>query len=164
MQEVWQKSWGGGVGGRSAGQSSRVGAGCAERPELRVPSSARRLDRAEEAVRLVVDPGGEQQGGRVAGDAVAEAERPQAVDLDHAAILVPEPPEELARRRVVGVDAAVAEVAHQQGAAEAPEARRGERQAPRGVQLAVLDQMAEQLAAGRVDVDEAKGWAGDGVM
>src|SRR6266545_8116450 len=99
------------------------------------------LDRAEQAVCFVVDAGGEQQRGAVAGDAVAEAQRPQALDLDRAAVLVPQPSEERAGLRVVGVDAAVAEVADQQRAAEATEPRRGQRQAPGGVQLAPLDQV-----------------------
>jgi hypothetical protein len=44
------------------------------------------LDGAEQAVGFVVDAGGEQQGGRITGDAVAEAQRPQALDLDRAAV------------------------------------------------------------------------------
>src|SRR4029453_7666202 len=85
------------------------------------------LDRAEQTVGFVVDAGGEQQGGGVAGDAVAEAQRPQALDLDRPAVLIVQAPGELASLGVVGVDAAVTEVADQQRAAEATEPRRGQR-------------------------------------
>jgi hypothetical protein len=45
-----------------------------------------RRDRAEETVRFAADPCGEQQGPRRAGDAVAELQRPQAVDQDRVAV------------------------------------------------------------------------------
>src|SRR5215211_7417365 len=51
------------------------------------------LDGAEQAVGFVVDAGGEQQGGRGAGDPVAKAQRPQPLDLDRAVVLMPQPPQ-----------------------------------------------------------------------
>src|SRR5215213_3364816 len=123
------------------------------------------LDGAEQAMSLVVNAGAEQQGGRVARDAVAEAQPPQALDLDRAAVLVPQSTPECAGHRVVRVDAAVAEVPHQQVTAEAAEpAGRRLRQPPRGVQLATADQAAQQVTAGAVDVDEAAARAGDLVL
>src|SRR5512132_1814093 len=117
---------------------------------------------AEQAVGLVVDAGGEQQGGRVAGDTVAEPQRPQPLDRDGAAVLVAQAATERPRPGVVGVDAAVAEVAHQQRAAEATEpGGRSLHQPPRGVQLAPADQAAQQVATGAVDVDEAAARTGD---
>src|SRR5436309_3421397 len=61
------------------------------------------VDRAEQAVGFVVDSCGEEQGGWVACRAVAEAERPESVDLDGAAVLVPEAAEEFAGCRTVRV-------------------------------------------------------------
>src|SRR4029453_5653340 len=120
------------------------------------------LDGAEQAVGFVVDPGGEQQSGRSAGDAVAKAQRPQALDLDRAAILVPQAATERPGLGVVGVDAAVAEVSHQQVAAEATEpGGRGLHQAPGGVEVAAAEPAPQQVAAGAVDVHEAPARAGD---
>src|SRR5262245_40505875 len=123
-----------------------------------------RLDRAEQAVLFVVDSGREQQGRRVAGYAVAEAQRPQPIDLDRVTVLVPEAPDEFATSWLVGIDTAVTEVADQQGAAEAAEPCRREHETPRSVKLAPLDQVANQVAARAVNVDETPAWAGDLVL
>ena len=74
-------------------------------------------DGAEEAVRLVVCAGGEEQRARrpVVGRAVAELERPEAVD--HECVVVgPELTvgDELPVLELVGVDLPVAEVADEQ--------------------------------------------------
>src|SRR5206468_1882045 len=92
------------------------------RPDLKRGPLVCRLDRAEQAVLLVVNSGSEQERVRVAGDAVAEAQSPQPIDLDRATVLVPETPEEFAGCAVIGVDATVPEVPDQQGATEAAEA------------------------------------------
>jgi hypothetical protein len=47
-------------------------------------------------VGLVVDAGGDQQGGRIAGDPVADAQPPQALELDRAAVLMAQPSTERA--------------------------------------------------------------------
>jgi hypothetical protein len=59
-----------------------------------------------------------------------------------------------ARGQVVGVDRAVAEVAHKEIPAEGAEARGRERQTPRRVEIAARDQVVEQLTAGVIDVEE----------
>src|SRR4030095_16278211 len=95
---------------------------------------------AEQAVRLVVGAGGEEQRvGRAGVATVAEADAPQAVDFDrlmvgalHNAVLFP-----AVLALVERVDPAVAEVADQQIAAELAEVRRRHGKAPRGIQLAL---------------------------
>src|SRR4030095_6500099 len=94
---------------------------------------------AEQAVRLVVGAGGEEQRvGRAGVATVAEADAPQAVDFDrlmvsalHNAVLFP-----AVLALVERVDPAVAEVADQQIAAELAEVRRRHGKAPRGIQPA----------------------------
>src|SRR5262249_58950661 len=83
--------------------------------------SGRGPQRAEQAVPLVVRPGGEVEGPRVARGGGAEGQAPQAVDLDPLAVGVPQLAEEGARGGVVGADAAAVEVPHQQGAPELAE-------------------------------------------
>ena len=65
--------------------------------------AACRLDGAEQAVGFVVDAGREQQGGRVASDAVAQAQRPQAL-VDRAAVLMPQAAGNTPITKIVGVD------------------------------------------------------------
>src|SRR6266513_2507904 len=112
-------------------------------------------DRAEQAVRLVVWPGGEEQRVRwPCASAVAEAKRPQALDLQrraastvqHAAALVLA----VAKRivRIVGVDAAVAEVADEQIVAEGTEVSRRKRQSPRRIERFSRRDTANQVATG----------------
>ena len=129
-----------------------------------------RRQRAEQAVRLVVEAGGEvHRVGVAAAAAVADLQRPQPVDLDGLAVGVVQVAQGGAGRGVEGVDAAVAEVAHQQVAAEGPEARRRQRQAPRRVERAARDQAL--LPAGQArravqveHVDEAVALAGHVVV
>ncbi|HWP33028.1 MAG TPA: hypothetical protein VNL97_04700, partial [Solirubrobacterales bacterium] len=61
---------------------------------------------------------------------------------------------ELAARRVVGVDAAVAEVADQDVAAEGAEGRRGECHGPGGVEHSAADEPLEQVTVRGEDVYE----------
>jgi hypothetical protein len=88
-------------------------------------------DVAEQPVGFFVGPGGEVQG--VGGDvegAGGESQPPQPGDGDGAAV-VSQLAEVLAGRGIVGVDAAVTEVADQDVAAEEPEGG-GARVTPRG--------------------------------
>src|SRR5579884_817350 len=116
--------------------------------KIKQPSS-RRSDRAEQPVhRLLggaapaVRAGREEQRPRRPGKAaVPERERPEAADRDRLPIAAVEdavalPPAALAP---VGGDRAVAEVPHQQVAAEPAEAPRSEREAPRLVQAGVRE-------------------------
>src|SRR5438067_5748227 len=122
--------------------------------------SVRRRDRAEEAVRLVVDPGGEEQGLRIAvRSGVAELERPEPVDrelavrrgVERAAVL-----EVAVRHLLVSVDLPVAEVADEQVASEAAERRGCPGEAPRSVELPVLGDSAEELPVEVVGIDDAE--------
>jgi hypothetical protein len=107
---------------------------------LIVVDHLRRGDRPEQAVRLLVRAGREEQRvGRAGVGAVAEADAPQPVDLDrpvvgalHHPVLLPAVLA-LAER----VDPAVPEIADEEVAAELAESRRCHREAPRGVQLAL---------------------------
>src|SRR5439155_23145581 len=93
------------------------------------------LNGAEEAMLLVVQAGGEEQG--VRGPAlmvVAKGQRPQVGDRDRDAVVVRERAEEGAARWVVGVDAAIAAVADQQRSAERTEIRRRQGEPPRRVE------------------------------
>ena len=65
---------------------------------------------------------------------------------------------------VVGVDLAVAEVADQQGVAEAAEPARRLHEAPGGVEPAPARDAVQQEAAPRVDVDEPEAGAGDLIL
>src|SRR6187200_2777230 len=84
-----------------------------------------RNDRSEQAVCFVVEARREEQRVRAcARRRGGKAESPQPVDHDRAAAGRAEMALELATRRVVGVDPAVAEVADQDVAAERAEGRR----------------------------------------
>ena len=101
---------------------------------------------------LLVRAGGEEQRvGRpvVREAALAELERPQAVDQDRLVIGTPERTDTLVapvRLRLVGVDLAVAEVADEEIAAEGAEVRRSPSQAPRRVQLATGRDAPEKVS------------------
>src|SRR5215470_3878317 len=121
-----------------------------------IPSGRRRREeRAEQPVRLVVRSGGKEQrrlGSRVG--IVTEGQSPQAVDLQwppiravqHAAALVLAVAQRI--RRVVSVNAAVAEVADQQVVAELAETSRRYRQSPWGVERPARGDPADQDAVG----------------
>src|SRR5438105_8327613 len=112
--------------------------------------------------------GGEEESvfRNVARSAVAELQRPQAVDperrprggVELAALL--RLALALRAREVEGVDRAVAEVADEQVAAERPEACRGQRETPRRVQAPARGDPPEQRARGVVRIDEAMASAG----
>src|SRR5437870_2011644 len=93
--------------------------GAGRRPRLRG------VDRAEEAVGLVIRAGGEEQpAARSGGVVVPELERPQAVDRDRPAVAAAQLAAVLelpVRQLGIGVDLAVAEVADEEIAAEATE-------------------------------------------
>src|SRR4051794_35172933 len=102
-----------------------------------------RANGAEQAILLVVGPSGEEQrvGGAVVGRALTERERPEAVDGQRAAGVGTELPgrqEEPVEELVIGGHAAVAEVADEEIAREAAEARRCLGETPGGVQVAEL--------------------------
>src|SRR5450432_3939625 len=109
-----------------------------------------RGDRAEEAVALVVGPGAEEHGTAVAGHAVPDLERPQAVDRDRLAGGITNDAEVAAVRPVVRVDVSVAEVANEQRAAELTEPRRCDGHAPRRIERATGDEPPVQPAVGPV--------------
>ena len=91
-----------------------------------------------------------------------ELQRPESVDDELPSVRRPERSHELEGaigRLLVRVHLAVAEVAHDQVAAEPSEARGGERQAPRRVQLAVLRHADEQIPIRVEGVDEAEALA-----
>jgi hypothetical protein len=85
---------------------SRVG----PRRRLRNKVLVADADFAEEAMCLISDSGGKDQRLRAAKDAVAEAQRPQAVDQDGVAVPILELAAKCACLKVVGVDGAVAKV------------------------------------------------------
>jgi hypothetical protein len=124
----------------------------------------RRGDRAEQAVRFVVGPGGkEERVGRAGGSAVAEANAPQAVDLDrpvvgalHDAVLFPAVLAPAER-----VDPAVPEVADQQVTAELAEVRRCHRETPRCVELAGRRDPLDEVARRVEGIDVAAALARD---
>jgi hypothetical protein len=102
------------------------------------------------------DPGGEEERvGVPAGVAVAEGEPPQPRDGDRPAALVAERAEEGAGRRFEGVDAAVADVADEQGDADRAEAGGRQGEPPGRVERAAGGEAAQQRAAAVVDVHEA---------
>src|SRR5207244_8960925 len=153
---------------RRAALRRRASGGAGPSPRSVVLSG--RSDRPEEAVALAGGAGGEEErvGGAVVGEgSLAELERPQTVDRQHAPSLRAQLPTRLelpGRLPLEGRDLAVAEVADEEIAAEAAEARRSEREAPRRVQLPVGRHPAEQRAARVELVDEAETLAGDVVV
>ena len=128
-------------------------------------------DRAEQAVRLIVRPGGEEQRvHRPCASAVAEAKRPKALDLQgrpagtvqHAEVLILAVVKYI--RRIVGVNAAVAEVADEQVVAEGTEVSRRQRQPPRRVSVPSRRDAANQVAAGVERVHESMAHSRDVVL
>src|SRR4051794_12525242 len=84
--------------------------------------------------------------------AVAEAQRPELVDLDPVAGFVLERAEECAGRRIEGVNARItfAEVADEQRVAENAEARGRNCNSPRRIERAVVDAKGQVADAVRV--------------
>src|SRR5215469_15760947 len=126
--------------------------------------SAIRDDLAEQAVRLVVRAGGEEQLAGLRRVPVAEPQTPQAVDDDRLAIGLPQLAAASAVVRVVDVDLTVAEVSNEQITAELAEVRRREGEPPRRVELAAGHQAANQSAVVGEHVDEAVPLSGHVIM
>src|SRR5436190_10567698 len=147
----------------------RVGWRRWRRGAYRVATPPRRSgsgDRTEESVRLVVWTGREEErvGRPVVGRPVSELQSPEAVDRDRLRVAVPQLAAVLElsiRPFLVCVYPPVAEVSHEEIAAEASEIRGSERESPRCVELAVLRDPHEQRAGGVVNVDEALALAVD---
>src|SRR5881398_1059070 len=92
------------------------------------------LDRAEEPVLLAIDAGGEEKRvGGAAVAAVAEAQAPQAFNLDRRAAFALQLAAKSSRRRE-SVDATIAEVPDQDVVVEVAKAGRREGQPPRRVE------------------------------
>src|SRR5262249_45567089 len=125
----------------------------------------------EQAVRLPEGPRREEERRRRPGRrAVAERNRPQAVDPDR----LPASAEELAARprltvaleavEVEGVNVTVAKVSHEQRAAELPEIGWGDGQPPRRVEPPSRGHAPEQIAVGVERVHESVAHARDIVV
>src|SRR6267143_4923747 len=123
------------------------------------PLRSGRRDRTEESVRLVVWTSREEErvGRSVVGRPMPELQSPEAVDRDRLRVAVPQLAAVLESPIgpfLVGVDPPIAEVSHEEIAAEASEIGRSERESPRRVQLAMLRDPPEQRARGVVNVHE----------
>ncbi len=80
------------------------------------------LNLAEEAVHFITDAGGEEElVGFACGETIAELQGPQVIDLDCNTPGIFERTEGLARIRIESIDAAVPEIADQQGIAKLAE-------------------------------------------
>src|SRR5208282_2142522 len=100
-----------------------------------------RLQRAEQAVRFIVDAGREEQGARIAGAAaLAELKVPEPAFLERLSAAREQGGDELAARGIVDVDVPVPGIAHQQIVAERSEARRSQRHPPGRIEIAAGDQ------------------------
>src|SRR5919109_645970 len=120
----------------------------------------RRLEPTIEPLRLLLRPCGKKEHvRRLLGDAVAEADPPQAIDGEQPPVRTPQPPEETAGREVEGIDPPIAEVAHEQAITEAAEVRRGQREAPGRIQRAAGCEALDKAPVGIEDVDQAKPFA-----
>src|SRR6267378_512324 len=123
------------------------------------PLRSGRRDRTEESVRLVVWTSREEEraGRSVVGRPMPELQSPEAVDRDRLRVAVPQLAAVLESPIgpfLVGVDPPIAEVSHEEIAAEASEIRGSERESPRCVELAMLRDPCEQRAGGVVNVHE----------
>src|SRR4029079_742432 len=104
------------------------------------------IDPSEQTVTLFVRTRGEVERVRLTGDvAAAELEGPEAVDHDHLAEVHQLSHEREVREREA-VDLPVAEVAHEQLAAERAEARGCDGEAPRSVERAVRGDARDERA------------------
>src|SRR5256712_9008838 len=123
-----------------------------------------RRDRAEEPVRLVVWTRREEQRAErsVGWAAVSELQRPQPVDRELLPVRGPEHADQLpcpVGQFLVGADVPVAKVADEQVAAEGAEAGGGHREAPRGIQLAMLRDAREPVPVPVEGGDESQALA-----
>src|ERR1700726_2714408 len=100
------------------------------RPAAVVMLSVRYHDLAEQAMRLAIRPGGEEELVCLGGVPVAEAEAPEPIDNDRPAVRLPQLAQLPARGWTVDVDVSIPEVADEQIAAEPAETGRRQGQAP----------------------------------
>src|SRR5437899_6744168 len=126
-----------------------------------------RIERPEESVLFIERAGREVQ--RVLGSRsgiIAELKRPQTVDLDRRALGAVQQTDMLCLSgapgwaEVVNIDTAVAEVTHQQLAAETKSIRR-QRKPPRRIELSRRHDAPKEIAFRVVGVDVAETRAGD---
>src|SRR5262249_24843628 len=127
------------------------------------PAAPRRgLNGPEQAVRIVIHAGGEEQRIRVpARVAVAERQRPQIGDGERVAVVIRELTEKSAVPRLVSEEVAVPVVADEEVAAEWTEVRRSQDEPPGRVERALGSEAPEQVAANVVYVDETLPLAGN---
>src|SRR5262244_2993908 len=112
-------------------------------------------DGSEETVGLIIEPGGEEQGVRVARrKSIPECQAPQAVDRDRIGISGLELTEEPPGKSIEGVDATVAEITDQQGIAERAEIGGSQSQAPGRVKRPLRSEASDQPAIGVEDIHE----------
>jgi hypothetical protein len=98
------------------------------------------------------------------GNAIAEDESPETVDLDRSVVCRSQLSPEFAGTQVERADPSVTEVADEKGITEAPEIRRRQREAPWRVELTVRHQSMKQIAIGIEHIDEAKSLTGNVIL
>src|SRR2546428_1563086 len=109
----------------------------------------------KQAVLLVLNPGREEERVERPGPtAIAEVQGPEPADHDRLLVRRPQRALEFPILGVVGVDAAVAEVADQEGAAELTELLGSQRQPPGRVESASRGEPLQKVALGVEDVHE----------
>src|SRR5499427_5652942 len=114
-----------------------------------------RYDGSEEAVGLIIEPGGEEQGVRAARrKSIPECQAPQAVNRDRVVISAAELTEEPTGKSIEGVDATIAEITDQQCTTERAEIGGSESHAPGRVKRPVRSEAAAQVAIGVEDIHE----------
>jgi len=114
-----------------------------------------RLEGAEQTVRLIVKPCGEEQGVRAAGQtSIPERQSPQAVNRNRIAISVSELVAEDTTDRIKGIDPPVAEIADQHVMAERAEIGGSQGQAPGRVERPPRSEASDQGPIGVEDIDE----------
>src|SRR5467141_3492040 len=129
-----------------------------------------RRDGAEEAVSFIVDAGGEEQSvsrsGSVFGGVaiVSEGERPQAINGHERAIGILNEADELVREAVERGDPSAAEIADENGVAELAEIASRPHDAPGRVEPVAVLEVADVLALGREELDEAESSATHGIV
>ena len=114
-----------------------------------------RLEGAEQTVRLIVKPCGEEQDVRAAGQtSIPERQSPQAVNRNRIAISVSELVAEDTTDRIKGIDPPVAEIADQHVIAELAEIGGSQGQAPGRVERPSRSEASDQGSIGVEDIDE----------
>src|SRR5215467_4292827 len=100
----------------------------------------------EQAVRLAIRSGGEEELACLGGVPVAEHEAPEPIDDDRLAVRLPQLAQVRAGGWTVGVDVSIPEVADEQIPAEPAETGRRQGQAPRRIERAAADQPVDERA------------------